>query len=135
MFKKVFKHFLIAALSLYVITNFVSGLVFEEGIKTIALTGAAITGAHYVVRPIINLLLIPLNLITFNLFKWVSSAIVLYLVTLVVPGFRIEGFLFGGLSNQWISIPELNFHGVLAYVGFSIIISLLTSIIFWFIKS
>ena len=135
MFKKVFKHFLIAALSLYVITNFVSGLVFEEGVKTIALTGAAITGAHYVVRPIINLLLIPLNLITFNLFKWVSSAIVLYLVTLVVPGFRIEGFLFGGLSNQWFSIPELNFHGVLAYVGFSIIISLLTSIIFWFIKS
>lgn len=133
--KKIFKHFVIASLSLYLITLFVDGLVFEEGIKTFALTGAALTGVHYIVRPIINILLLPINLITFNLFKWISSAIALYLVTLIVTGFKIEAFLFAGFSNKWVSIPQVNFTGFLAYVFYSIVISLLTSVIIWFIKS
>ena len=82
-------------------------------------------------KPIINLLLLPINLITFNLFKWVSSAVALYLVTLVVDGFKITGFKFAGLTSQWLDLPSVNLNGFLAYVAFSFVFSIFASFIYW----
>ncbi len=132
--KRIFRHFAIDTFSLYVASLVASGLVFESGFTTMAMAGAALTVAGLVVKPVINILLLPLNLITFNLFKWLSSAVALYLVTLVVNGFRIEQFVFNGYSSVWFDIPAINFTGVLAIAAFSIIISFVSSIILWIVK-
>lgn len=132
--KKIFRHFVIDTLTLFVVSRFTLGLVFEEGLVTILLAGAGLTVASLLARPVINLLLLPINLITFNLFKWVSSAVALYLVTLVVPGFKITHFYFAGLSFDFFSLPSLSLGGVLAYVAFAFVISLITSSIYWIIK-
>lgn len=87
-----------------------------------------------VVKPIINLLILPINLLTFGLFKWVSSVVALYVVTLVVPGFRIVGFRFAGYASAWLDIPGLELTGFLGYVGFSFLLSILTSLIYWLLK-
>lgn len=132
--KKVFRHFVIDSLTLYAVSLFTIGLVFEKGLLTVFLAGAGLTVASLLARPVINLLLLPINLVTFNLFKWVSSAIALYLVTLVVPGFKVTHFYFAGLSSNLFNIPSLSLGGVLAYVAFAFIISLITSSIYWIIK-
>lgn len=132
--KKLLRHFIIDTATLYVVSYIATGLVFENGIKTIVFAGAALTVASLLAKPIINLLLLPLNLITFNLFKWVSSAIALYLVTLVVPGFKILGFSFSGFSSSWVYIPAISLGGILAYVAFSFVLALITSIIYWIIS-
>jgi uncharacterized membrane protein YvlD (DUF360 family) len=93
-----------------------------------------LTATTLLVKPIINILLIPLNLITFGFFKWISSAVALYLVTLLVPGFKILYFSFSGLSSKWLDIPAFSISGFLSYVAFSFILSFLTSIIYWLIK-
>ena len=122
--KIIVKHFVIDTVSLYVISQFVSGLVFAEGFKTIVITGAVLSITTLLIKPIINLLLLPLNLITFGLFKWVGYAVTLYIVTLLVAGFEIIGF----------SYQNLNFTGTLAIIAFSFVLSLLTSIITWIMK-
>ncbi|MEK7550407.1 MAG: phage holin family protein [Patescibacteria group bacterium] len=122
--KRIVKHFVIDTVSLYVISQFVSGLVFAEGFKTIVITGAVLSITTLLIKPIINLLLLPLNLITFGLFKWVGYAVTLYIVTLLVAGFEIIGF----------SYQNLNFTGTLAIIAFSFVLSLLTSIITWIMK-
>lgn len=129
--KKVLRHFVVNTFILYIVSQLASGLQFENGVETIVLAGAGLTVASLLVKPIINLLLLPINLITFNLFKWVSSAIALYLVTLVVPGFKITGFVFAGLSSQWLDLPVINLSGFIAYVAFSFIFSMLASFIYW----
>ncbi|PIZ45666.1 hypothetical protein COY30_01575, partial [Candidatus Woesebacteria bacterium CG_4_10_14_0_2_um_filter_44_9] len=86
------------------------------------------------VKPLINLLLLPLNLITFGFFRWVSSAIALYLVTLVIPGFKIIGFSFAGFSSRWLDIPAFSLSGFFAFIGFSFAISAFASIIHWLVK-
>jgi len=85
-------------------------------------------------KPIINMLLIPLNLITFGLFRWVSSAVVLYIVTLLVKDFKVVAFNFVGFSNKWIEIPSMYFQGFWAYVAFAFLLSIITSFIYWVIK-
>lgn len=132
--KKIVRHYIIDTSTLYAVSLIASGIVFEEGIRTLLLAGLALSLASILVKPIINLLLLPINLITFNLFRWLSSAVALYLVTLVVPGFKIVSFSFAGYTSQWIDIPALSIQGVFAFILFSFLISIITSIIYWVIS-
>lgn len=132
--KKILRFFVVDTLSLYIIANSTSGIIFQNGIQTLLLAGLGLSLASVVVRPIINILLLPINLITFNLFKWGSATIALYLVTLVVPGFFVQGFTFPGYSSLWFDIPGVSLEGILAFVAISFILSLLSAIIIWLIK-
>jgi|SRR3989344_3800835 len=132
--KRLLRHFIIDTLSLYAVSTVADGMIFEKGIITLVITGFAITAVSFLAKPVINLLLMPLNLVTFGVFRWVSSAIVLFLVTLVVKQFKIVGFTFGGFTSAWIDIPALNLTGLPAYIAFSLLLSFLLSFIYWLIK-
>lgn len=129
--KRLLRHYIVDTATLYGVSLIASGLVFDEGIKTVLLAGLALSIASILVKPIINLLLLPINLITFNLFRWLSSAVALYLVTLVVPGFSVVEFAFAGYSSSLITIPPLHFGGVLAYIAFSFVLSAIGSVVYW----
>jgi len=109
-------------------------MIFEKGIETLLLTGLGLTVASLIAKPIINILLLPVNLITFGLFRWVSAVAVLYIVTLTVPGFKILSFNFGGYTSLWIDLPIIAFTGFLALLAFSFLHSLISSFIYWLIK-
>lgn len=130
----ILKNYVIATLSLYVASLLAQGLSFDGGAQTILIAGGVLTLAFIIVRPIINLLLLPINLITFGFFRWISSAVALYLVTLVVPGFKILGFNFTGYTNNWFSLPAFSLDGILAYIAYSFVLSAVAGIIHWVIK-
>lgn len=120
--------------SLYLASQIASGLIFQGGIITLLMAGVGLVGATLLVKPIINILLLPINLVTFGFFKWASSAIALYIVTLVVPGFKIVSFNLEAFSSKWLDIPQVSLNGVLAFVAFSFLIFLLTSVMKWLTK-
>ena len=66
------------------------------------------------IRPIIKLLTLPISIITLGLFGIVINAFLTWLVVLVVPGFSIDGFL--------------------NYFIFAIALSIITTIIGWFVN-
>lgn len=132
--KKVLRHFVIDTVSLYLASSMVSGLVFEQGIQTIFLAGIGLTIVSLIAKPVINVLMLPINLITFGLFRWVASAIALYLVTLVVPGFKIVKFFFGGFTSVWFDLPIISLSGLLAVICFSLLLSLIAGFIYWLVK-
>ena len=109
-------------------------MVFAKGAETLLLAAAGLTVFSILAKPVINLLLLPLNLITFGLFRWASSVVALYLVTLVVPGFAINSFAFLGFATNLIILPPLNLQGVIAIIAYSFVISVFTSLIHWLIK-
>lgn len=132
--KKILRHFIIDTFCLYLVTKVATGINLGNGFNTLILAGMAITVVSLVAKPIINLLLLPINLITFGLFRWVASSFVLYITSLIVPAFKIMYFHFAGISSKWFDIPTLNFKGVMAYICFSFLLSLFTSFIYWLIK-
>ncbi len=132
--KRILRHFVIDTVSLFLVSSFSTGLVFKNGIETILLTGLGLTLVSLIAKPVINILLLPVNLITFGLFRWVASVAVLYIVTLVVPGFSVSGFNFAGYSSLWIDLPSLVLGGAMAYIAFSFLQSLISSFIYWLIK-
>ena len=132
--RKIIRHYVLDTFSLFLASQIASGMTFEKGFETLFITGAALTVTTMLAKPIINILLLPINLITFGLFKWVSSAIALYLVTMVVPGFKIIQFLFSGLTTRYFDFPSVSLEGTMAYIAFSFLLSLITSVLFWIFR-
>lgn len=134
MIKKFLRFYFADLSALYIVNQMASGMVFENGVKTFLITGAALSLFSYFIKPVINILLLPINLITFGMFKWISSVVAIYIITLIVSGFSINHFHFQGFSSQWIDIPAISVNGFFAIVLFSFTISIITSLINWLIK-
>jgi putative membrane protein len=133
--RRILKHYLVDTLALYFIYRTFSGIYLHNYPQTLLLAGVGLMISSLLIKPLINVLLIPVNLVTFGLFRWVSSAITLYIVTLVVPGFSIQGFDFAGFSSKWLDIPAFALpQGILAFIAVSFLLSIITSLIYWLIK-
>jgi putative membrane protein len=132
--RTILKHFIINTVSLYLVSLAVSGIVFADGTYSILMAGIVLTLTTLIIRPIINILLLPINLITFGLFRWVGFAVTLYLVTLVVPGFKLVDFIFKGYQSYWFNIPAISLSGIFTFIAFSFLISFVASLGYWILK-
>jgi putative membrane protein len=86
-----FVHWGITALSLWVVSLIFHGVSFTSK-KSLFLSALLLGFANAVIRPIVIILTIPLTLITFGLFLLVINALMMLLVSTLVPGFRVSGF-------------------------------------------
>ena len=132
MIKRFISVFVIESVALYLVSQIASGLMFTRGIQSLIVTGVALALASFFVKPIINILLLPINLVTFGVFKWVSHAVTLYIVDLLLAEFAVNSFKFAGLSSKYIDMPPINLpSGIPSYLAFSLTIAAITSIIYW----
>ena len=84
-------HLILTAALLLLVANLVRG-VHVQGWNS-ALFGAIVLGfVNAIVRPIMVMLTLPLTILTFGLFLLVVNALVLWLVSVLVPGIRVQGF-------------------------------------------
>lgn len=107
------------------------GIAFSRGIETFLMASVVLSLVRHFVKPFLNILLLPINLMTLGLFHWVASAGLLYLVTLAVPGFTISQFNFQGFYSAPIVIPAINLTGVIAFIAVSFFISFINSFLYW----
>lgn len=84
-------HLVVSAALLVVVQNAIQG--FHVNGVVPALLAALVLGlVNAFVKPLAVLLTLPLSVVTFGLFYFVVSALMLKLSSALVPGFRIEGF-------------------------------------------
>jgi len=141
--KNYLRLFLINFLALWLLSRFMWGFalkVHPEGIEflnsyqTIALTALVLTLLSTLVKPLIKILLIPINLLTLGAFRWLINVITLWLVTLIVPQFKIGSFVFQGLDWNGFIIPSFFVAKFWVFVLASLFISLVTSFVLWLTK-
>lgn len=92
------RHFLLTwlgtAIALLITAHLVPGFIVKTFVT--ALLAAIVLGlVNAIVRPILSILTLPINLITFGLFTFVINALTLWLASALTPGygFEIRGFL------------------------------------------
>jgi len=69
-----------------------------------ALIAAIVIGlVNAIVRPLAIILTLPINIITLGLFTLVINALMFWLASSIVPGFKVDGFwpAFGGALVFW----------------------------------
>ena len=74
-------------------TTVVNGIVFKGDILTLAVAGLIFGLFNLIVRPLAMLLSLPLLIVTLGLFYFVLNAILLYVASLLIPGYTIVGFV------------------------------------------
>lgn len=129
--KKNLRLFLFNFVSLWLASAILLGVSFSAGYQIIALSALVLSLVNLLIKPLINILLLPINLLTLGGFRWLSNVIALYLVTLFVPQFKIAGFLFPGFNYEGFVIPQMYLSLFWVFVLTSFIISLTTAFLLW----
>lgn len=132
--KKYLRLFLFNLVSLWLVTSFLPGASFSGGYQTLALAAMVLTLVNLLIKPLINLLFLPINLLTLGMFRWVINVITLYLVTLFVPQFKITSFFYPGFNYQGFMVPSMYLSAFWVLVLSSFIISLTTTFLLWLSK-
>jgi len=132
--KSIIKNTAINSLSLYVLPLLISGVKIQDGISTLIIGGFILSIMFKVLKPLFNLISLPLNLVTLGLFSFFSNAIILYLLTVLIPQISITAFKFPGYSKFGFVVPEVYFNTLFAYVVSAGVLFLTVSFIHWIIK-
>lgn len=132
--KSLIRSFLINALSLWSVSQIATGIAFLRGYETLALAAVVLATFNLLVKPLINILLLPINILTLGTLRWLVNVFTLFLVTLIVPDFKISGFHFVGFSYQGIVVPSVDLGTVGAFVAFSLLLSFISGFLFWLTK-
>jgi len=106
---KLLKPLIVTALTL-VLLSYLLPTVSYLNWTTIVLASLVLTILQKLIRPVLNILFLPVNIITLGLFSVVINVFLLWLVTFLVPGLEIKPMIIGSVSlNQFFSLLVISF--------------------------
>jgi putative membrane protein len=102
-----------------------------EWLRTIALVSGALFGFNLILKPVLNIFLLPFNILTLGILSWFVNVITLFAVTKIIPEFRVTSFFFPGAKLAGIILPAMEVGEFLALVITAVAIGLVTRILHW----
>jgi len=96
--------FLAVAVAVYLTVNIVPGISVAGGWTTLLLVSLVWSVIITVIRPVLQLLALPITIVTLGLFSFILNALLFWAMTLIVPGFTIAGFVPALLGSIVLSI-------------------------------
>lgn len=104
-------HLVVSAFALVLTAYLIPGISVNSFVT--ALVAAFVLGVvNAVIKPVILLLTLPINIITLGLFTFIINAIMMWLTTLIVPGFQISGFVAAILGAIFLSAISTILHAL-----------------------
>ncbi len=82
---------LVNALALYVTDFLFVGIGFDSW-QALSVSAIVLGILNSFIRPVVQILALPISILTFGIFALVVNAVMLLLASLIVPGFHIAGF-------------------------------------------
>ena len=85
--------FLATVIAVYLTVNLVPGIIVAGGWTTMLLVALVWSVITMVIRPVLQLLALPITIITLGLFSFVLNALLFWGMEFIVPGFDVTGFI------------------------------------------
>jgi len=105
-----------------------ANLNFNGQISTIIKVAIILAFFETILKPIIKLLLLPINILTLGGIRLIINTFGLYLATFVLASFTVQNISTGSTTLLGFNIPPLQFNGFFAYLVSSFTINLLLSL-------
>lgn len=129
--KSLIRSFVINIAAIHITTSIMPGFTNSGGFKTLALAVVVLGIINLLIKPLISLLLLPINILTLGAFRWLINVAVLFLLTQIIPQLSVSAFRFPGLSYQGFVVPEVQISIFWSLVISSITISFTNAFLFW----
>lgn len=130
----VIRNVVIYSFSLFILQVLFPGVVIRGEFFTYAVGGLVLTVLFYTVRPVLQLLTFPLNMVTLGLFTILINAFILYITSVLLPNISINSFVFQGAYFLGFVIPKISFNAFFAYVICACVISCITTVVSWLFR-
>ncbi|OGC92748.1 hypothetical protein A2899_00945 [Candidatus Amesbacteria bacterium RIFCSPLOWO2_01_FULL_49_25] len=135
MFRLFFRSIAINLASVYLAAQVLSGVItYVGGWQTLFLAALAISLVNLFVRPVVNLLLLPIHLITMGIFRWVANIITLYIVTWIIPNIQIHAFISPGINLKYLIVPPIQFTVFGAFLVSTFALTLIFHFLYWLLQ-
>lgn len=129
--KSLLRTLLLNTVVIFLTARILPGLSYSNNLQVLLMAAVAVALLNLVVRPIVKLLMLPINLLTLGIFSWLTNVFLLYLATRLIPGFYVSAFDFPGWTYQGLVLPAVGMTVFWSYVLSSFVISALTSLLGW----
>lgn len=129
--KKLLRSVVINIFALWLTSQLVGGFSYSGGWQTLALAAVVFGMINLLIRPLVKLLLLPINLLTLGLLGWLVNVLMLYLLTMLIPKIKLEAFEFSEVAYKGFLIPTLEISRFYAAVLTSFLINLISVFLHW----
>ena len=120
--------------ALYFLPQIIPGFTLDGGFWTLIIGSTTLALMFLILKPILNIISFPVNLITLGLFSIVVNAFILYLLTIVVPEITVQPFTYPRTELSGFIIPRIEFNTFFAYAYSAFVLATINSVIRWLIK-
>ena len=127
--KHLIRVFLFNVFALWLTSQVLPALVAPGGWQTILFAGFTLSMLMLIVTPILRILFIPINILTFGLLSWLINVIVIYLLTVFVPEIQVRAWTIPGGSWAGFVAPPVHLSYFMALIATSFCISIITDIL------
>ena len=129
--KTLLRNTLFYSFAIYLLPLILSGVRIGDGLLSLLILGFTLMLLYAFLRPILNVLSLPINIITIGLFSVLINTFLLYLLTVLVPSITISAFTFDGIEYSGFVIPKTYINTFFAYVLSATTISAIMSFLNW----
>ncbi|MGB9637502.1 MAG: phage holin family protein [Microgenomates group bacterium] len=129
-FRRIFVNFF----SLLMIAKVFGAISYSDDFLTLFFAAVCLTVFNLSIKPLLNLFLMPINLLTLGAFRWITNVIIIFLVTIFIKGFRVLPFVFPGFSSGGFSLPAIHFSLFWSLILVSFLVEVSNYILSWFLS-
>jgi putative membrane protein len=102
------KKILLNVFACYLVSKIIPQVIIPGSVFRLIELGAVIVGLNWLLKPVVKLLLLPLNFLSLGLFSWVPNVLVIYLTTQIVPEFSVSAFTLSAINYSGFAVPALS---------------------------
>jgi len=115
--------------SLWLTKELFPAFTIEGTWTTLFVSGLILSLLMLIVKPLLKILFIPINLLTFGLLSWFINVIVIYVFTLIAPNIAVSAWMFPGFAWQGFIIPATNLSYLICLIITSFSVTTITNIL------
>jgi len=132
--KKILRSWFINTIVLKILAELITSIEFGEGAKTLFLAALMLTLFEFFLKPVLKILLLPVNILTLGLLRWVINVLGFYIVSFLVPSFIIATYNFPGAIKNGLVIPPVEFSLFATFILISFCFNLFVVTARWILK-
>ncbi len=95
---QVITQLVIQVFSLFIVSSILPGFVLTD-IRTAVVAAVVIGVINTFIRPVVQLIALPLTILTLGIFSFVVNVLLLMVAASIVPGFKIDGFFTAAIAS------------------------------------
>lgn len=133
--KKILKQILIYSYALLLHQELWLNLTFDHRLQTLLLVALILTFFDFILKPIIKLLLLPINILTLGTFRLVINTLGFYLATFLLSDFHLNNINRPAFNVLGLAIPQIVLNNFFAYLITSLSVNIIVGIYKFILKS